>query len=116
MSTLILLLSFLVYSVNTLPPKGCTSCLMVPVERHPHSGGFEVQKVIDAKGCFTQRLKCRGNKPNADTFVQFNQGSSGFLAHGEQEVKLECTNDGQWQFAHSGSESITVESMACLST
>ncbi|RCN36440.1 hypothetical protein ANCCAN_17688 [Ancylostoma caninum] len=116
MRTHLLLLFIFVYSVNTLPPKGCTSCLMVPVERHPHSGSFEVQKVIDDKGCFAQRLKCRGNKPNADTFVQFNQGSSGFLAHGEQEVKLECTNDGQWKFVHLEREGVTVESMACLST
>ncbi|KHJ97977.1 hypothetical protein OESDEN_02050 [Oesophagostomum dentatum] len=115
MRSVILVLS-IVYYVYTLPPKGCTSCMMVPVEKHPHSGSFGMEKVVDSRGCFTQTFKCHGNTELADTFIQFNQGSSGFLAHGPQQVKLECSNDGQWQYAENGKGTVVVESVACLST
>ncbi|KAK6757885.1 hypothetical protein RB195_015605 [Necator americanus] len=116
MRTLILLLCTSASLVGALPPKGCTSCMMVLIERHPYSGIVETQKMVDGTGCFVQKLKCRGNKSNAETFVQFNQGSNGFLAHGDQEVKLECSNDGHWLLVHNEEKGINVESVACLST
>ncbi|KAK6013390.1 hypothetical protein OSTOST_21296 [Ostertagia ostertagi] len=80
-----------------------------------------INGLADKCSCVTisvliQRLTCRANKSNADTFVQFNRGAGGFLVRGEQVVDIQCTSDGHWRFARSDSKSIAVESLAWLPT
>ncbi|VDO57930.1 unnamed protein product [Haemonchus placei] len=61
-----------------------------------------------------QRVTCRANRPDADTYVQlqFNNGVGGFVKEGDQVVDIECTNKGHWHNYHS----IVTESLTCLST
>ncbi|CAJ0588375.1 unnamed protein product [Cylicocyclus nassatus] len=116
MRLMILLLFTFVNLVASIPSKGCMLCSNVLIERHPNEARVELEKVVDGTGCFVQNLKCLGNDIKSETFVQFNHGRTGFLAHGAQELQLQCSDEGRWRFEHSELGSIAVESVSCLST
>nr|CDJ81578.1 Protein Y37F4.8 [Haemonchus contortus] len=111
--TVLSLLS-LVYALRT---DGCSTCELLPLETHENAGKSEVKKIVDDNGCLIQRMTCRANRPDADTYVQlqFNNGVGGFVKQGGQVVDIECTNEGHWRFKGDTSDSIVVESLTCLS-
>uniref|UniRef100_A0A7I4YYZ2 C6 domain-containing protein n=1 Tax=Haemonchus contortus TaxID=6289 RepID=A0A7I4YYZ2_HAECO len=102
--------------VKASPSNGCATCELVPIEGHANAGKSEVKKVADDNGCSIQRMTCRANRPDADTYVQFNEGVGGFVKRGDQVVDIKCTNEGQWRFDGGDSNTIVVESLTCLST
>ncbi|XGW05333.1 hypothetical protein V3C99_016029 [Haemonchus contortus] len=103
--------------VNALRTDGCSTCELLPIEDRANAGKSEVKKIVDENGCLIQRMKCRANKPDADTYVQveFNNGVGGFVKRGDQVVDIECTNEGHWRFKGDNSHSIVVGSHTCLS-
>ncbi|CAI4229312.1 unnamed protein product [Auanema sp. JU1783] len=103
-------------SAWALPPKGCTSCMLAPIESHHRNpGNYKVEKLLSDDNCFIQRLTCNGIEEKSETFVQFNFGQSGFFAQGDQTVDLECNAHGEWIVNRQGAV-LVVESLACLST
>ncbi|XGW05335.1 hypothetical protein V3C99_016030 [Haemonchus contortus] len=102
--------------VNALPANGCATCELVPIEGHANAGKSEVKKVVEDSGCLIQRMTCRANRPDADTYVQFNKDVGGFVKRGDQVVDIKCTNEGKWSFDGGDSNTIVVESLTCLST
>uniref|UniRef100_A0A7I4YZ74 C6 domain-containing protein n=1 Tax=Haemonchus contortus TaxID=6289 RepID=A0A7I4YZ74_HAECO len=101
--------------VSALYNRGCSSCELATIEELPHSGKTEVEKIVGENGCLIQRTTCRANKPDSETFVQFNHRIGGFTKRGDQKIDIECTNEGHWRFERNG-HSIIVESLSCTTT
>ncbi|CAD6189120.1 unnamed protein product [Caenorhabditis auriculariae] len=115
MSPLALLLLSIFTVTVALPPKGCMSCLLAPLEERPHSGSSSVSKNFGPNRCFVQTVKCVGRTKESETFIQFNRGSKGVLAPIEQTIELTCSNSGEWEFNHLDF-TLKVNSVSCLST
>ncbi|CAB3400417.1 unnamed protein product [Caenorhabditis bovis] len=101
--------------INALPPKGCTSCLMVPIEVVEGSGISQTNKTRNSEGCFVQTVHCSTNKKGSETYIQFNRGRKGLFAAVEQTIQLFCNEKGQWEFRHS-KMTLNVEVLSCIST
>eukprot|EP00081_Caenorhabditis_elegans_P000522 NP_001021751.1 Uncharacterized protein CELE_Y37F4.8 [Caenorhabditis elegans] len=106
----------LISASQALPPKGCTSCLMVPIEESEKAGISSTNKTRNSEtGCFVQTVQCASKVPDSDTYIQFNKGRKGLFAAVEQTIQLICNDQGQWEFRHS-KLILTVNSLTCLST
>uniref|UniRef100_A0A8R1HL50 C6 domain-containing protein n=1 Tax=Caenorhabditis japonica TaxID=281687 RepID=A0A8R1HL50_CAEJA len=86
--------------VNCLPPKGCTSCLMVPIEESERAGISRVNKTRNAEtGCFVQTVQCASvsNLDTSESYIQFNNGRKGLFAAVQQTIQLFCNDQGKWE-------------------
>ncbi|CAO4362567.1 unnamed protein product [Caenorhabditis nigoni] len=106
----------LISNVQALPPKGCTSCLMVPIEETEKAGISSTNKTRNTEtGCFVQTVQCMSKENDSDTYIQFNKGRKGLFAAVQQTIQLNCNEEGKWEFRHS-KLTLTVSSLTCLST
>uniref|UniRef100_A0A1I7UF85 C6 domain-containing protein n=1 Tax=Caenorhabditis tropicalis TaxID=1561998 RepID=A0A1I7UF85_9PELO len=115
-SSTIVILFGLFFVCSALPPKGCTSCLMVPIEESEKAGISSTNKTRNTEtGCFVQTVQCASKENDSDTYIQFNKGRKGLFAAVQQTIQLFCNEEGKWEFRHS-KLTLTVNSLTCLST